>query len=167
MTNFGFTKFCEENNIRFIPTKVGDRFVLEEMLLEDYRFGGEQSGHIIMKKYATTGDGILTAVMVMERIVDSKLTLSRLASPVVMYPQVTVNVPVSDREKIINHPAVRTAKAALEAKLGDSGRILLRKSGTEPVLRVMVEAPDESLARSMAEELAASITAVSAQESKG
>ena len=167
MSNMGLYRALTAAGIDYEATTVGDRFVYENMQRNGHVLGGEQSGHIILRKYATTGDGILTAVMVMERIVDSKLTLSRLASPVVMYPQVTVNVPVSDREKIINHPAVRTAKAALEAKLGDSGRILLRKSGTEPVLRVMVEAPDESLARSMAEELAASITAVSAQESKG
>ncbi len=167
MSNMGLYRALAAAGIDYEETTVGDRFVYENMQRNGHVIGGEQSGHVILRKYATTGDGILTAIMVMERIVDSKLSLSRLASPVVMYPQVTINVPVDDREAAMNHSTVVAAKAALEARLEGTGRILLRKSGTEPVLRVMVQAPDEEASRAMAEELAATIRSVAAGGTKG
>ena len=122
------------------PTKVGDRYVLEEMLKEGYNLGGEQSGHIIFSKYATTGDGIITAIKMMEVMLAKKKTLGQLASPVVIYPQVLKNVRVTDKTEAQNDADVRAAVEAAAEKLGENGRILVRESGTEPVVRVMVEA---------------------------
>ncbi len=157
MTNFGFTKFCEENNIRFIPTKVGDRFVLEEMLLEDYRFGGEQSGHIIFTDHATTGDGQLTAIQLLDVMARSGKKLSELASVMTRYPQVMVNLTVSQEGKLrfYTDPHIKSAMDEAKKQLSDSGRIVVRPSGTEPLIRVMTEGMDkeqiETIANNVAE----------------
>lgn len=139
--------------MRYEQTAVGDRFVYENMVQNDYALGGEQSGHIILRKYATTGDGILTAIMLMEQIVESKQPLSVLAAPVTMYPQVSRSVRVPDKDAAVNHPAVRAAVDDVSRRLGDGGRILLRKSGTEPVVRVMVESESEETCRTCVEEV--------------
>ena len=154
MSNMGLYRALDAAGIGYVQTTVGDRFVYENMTEHGHVLGGEQAGHIILSKYATTGDGILTAIMLMERVVADKLPLSKLADPVVMYPQVTVNVRVPDKDAALTHPAVTAAYEDYTARLGRDGRMVLRKSGTEPVLRVMVEAPDEELCRSMAEEMA-------------
>lgn len=141
MTNLGFIKFCQENGINFIPTKVGDRYVLEEMLLEDYKLGGEQSGHVIFSDCATTGDGELTALRVLSVMYRESEKLSVLASVMKKYPQVMVNVKVSPEGKINFYTDSKVKKAIEKAKasLGDSGRVVVRVSGTEPLIRVMAE----------------------------
>ncbi len=156
MTNFGFTKFCEENNIKFIPTKVGDRFVLEEMLLEDYSFGGEQSGHVIFRDYATTGDGQLTALQLLSIIAKKKEKLSELASVMTRYPQVMVNVTVSSEGKLKFYTDSQVKEAIENAKtvLSDTGRIIVRPSGTEPLIRVMAEGLDMNLIEEQANSVA-------------
>ncbi len=143
MSNMGLYRALNGAGIDYVQTTVGDRFVYENMVENGHVIGGEQSGHIILRKYATTGDGILTAIMVMERIVDSKLPLSKLAEAVVMYPQITENLRVPDKDAVLNHPAVKEKLADCNARLGGDGRMLLRRSGTEPVVRVMVEAANE------------------------
>ena len=156
MTNFGFTKFCEQNDIRFIATKVGDRYVLEEMLLEDYRFGGEQSGHIIFKDYATTGDGQLSAVQLLSYIKRSGKTLSELKKVMTKYPQYIVNIRTTDAAKLAFYTD-DDIKAILEDgknKLGDTGRLVVRPSGTEPLIRVMTEGEDEKFTEAIAKQVA-------------
>ena len=125
--------------------KVGDRYVLERMIEAGYNLGGEQSGHIIFSKYATTGDGMLTAIKLMQVMLDRKKKLSELAAPVREYPQQLTNVEVDDKDATLSDPTVVAAVQAVTERLGDEGRILLRKSGTEPVLRVMVEAGTHEL----------------------
>ena len=156
MTNFGFTKFCEENNIRFIPTKVGDRFVLEEMLLEDYRFGGEQSGHIIFSDYATTGDGQLTALQLLDVIKRKNKKLSSLASVMTRYPQAIVNITVSSEGKLkfYTDSHIKEAIEKAKAQLSDNGRIVVRPSGTEPLIRVMTEGMDKVSIENIADSVA-------------
>lgn len=154
MSNSGFTASLAEAGIQCEQTTVGDRFVYECMQQNDYALGGEQSGHIIMKKYATTGDGLLTAIMLVEEICDTKQTLAALAAPVKRYPQYTCNIRVKDKDAALSDAAVRSEKDAVEALIGGKGRILLRKSGTEPVVRVMVECEDEILCRTYAERVA-------------
>ncbi len=154
MSNMGLWRALDDAGIESVKTTVGDRFVYECMADRGFVLGGEQSGHIILSKYATTGDGLLTAIMLMERIAESKLPLSKLAAPVVMYPQMTVNIPVADKDAAAAHPATVAALADITARLHGTGRILLRKSGTEPVLRVMVEAPSADICRQYAEEMA-------------
>lgn len=141
MTNLGFIKFCQANGINFIPTKVGDRYVLEEMLLEDYKLGGEQSGHVIFSDCATTGDGELTALKVLSVMYRESEKLSVLASVMKKYPQVMVNVKVSPEGKInfYTDSKVKSAIEKAKASLGDSGRVVVRVSGTEPLIRVMAE----------------------------
>ena len=157
MTNFGFGKFCEENGLRFIATKVGDRYVLEEMLLEDYSFGGEQSGHVIFRDFATTGDGQLTATQLLVMLRQSGKTLSELASVMTRYPQTMVNLKISAEGKIAFYTDREIAAKLDEAKqiLGKTGRIVVRPSGTEPLIRVMVEGSDieqiEAIARDVAD----------------
>jgi len=156
MTNFGFTKFCEQNDIRFIATKVGDRYVLEEMLLEDYRFGGEQSGHIIFKDYATTGDGQLSAVQLLSYIKRSGKKLSELKKVMTKYPQCIVNIRTTDAAKLAFYTD-DDIKAILEdgkSKLGDTGRLVVRPSGTEPLIRVMTEGEDEAFTEAIAKQVA-------------
>lgn len=141
MTNLGFIKFCQANGINFIPTKVGDRYVLEEMLLEDYKLGGEQSGHVIFGDCATTGDGELTALKVLSVMYRESEKLSELASVMKKYPQVMVNVKVSPEGKIKFYTDSKVKRAIEKAKesLGDTGRVVVRVSGTEPLIRVMAE----------------------------
>ena len=140
MSNFGLYKALDARGIGYEKTAVGDRYVYENMRANGHRIGGEQSGHIIFSKYATTGDGLLTAIKIMQVILDRKTTLSRLAEPCQMYPQVLKNVVVKDKDETMNDPRVKAEVKAAEERLGNSGRVLLRKSGTEPVLRVMAEA---------------------------
>lgn len=149
MSNFGLYKALDEAGISYEKTAVGDKYVYENMVQNGHRIGGEQSGHIIFSKYARTGDGILTSLKVMEVMLAKKLPLSKLAQPMTVYPQVLANVRVRDKQAAQNDPDVRTAVAQVEAELGDEGRILVRESGTEPVLRIMVEAPDEGWCRSL------------------
>ena len=140
MSNFGLYKAFDAVGIDYEKTAVGDKYVYECMSKNGYRLGGEQSGHIIFSKYATTGDGIITAITMMEVMLAKKKTLGQLASPVVIYPQVLKNVRVTDKTEAQNDADVRAAVEAAAEKLGENGRILVRESGTEPVVRVMVEA---------------------------
>ena len=157
MSNMGLYRALDSAGIDYVQTTVGDRYVYENMTANGFVLGGEQSGHVILRKYATTGDGLLTAIMVMERIMESKLPLSKLAEPVVMYPQITKNLRVSDKDAVLNHPAVREKLTDCSRRLGTDGRVLLRKSGTEPVVRVMVEAAEEGICEAFAEEMVAVI----------
>ncbi|MDD6855093.1 MAG: phosphoglucosamine mutase [Oscillospiraceae bacterium] len=140
MSNFGLYKAFDECGISYEKTKVGDKYVYENMMMNNYRLGGEQSGHIIFSRYASTGDGILTSLKVMEAMLAKKKTLSQLCEGFTFYPQVLKNVRVDDKAAAQNDPAVQKAVADVAAKLGSTGRILVRESGTEPVIRVMVEA---------------------------
>ncbi len=144
MSNSGFVASLKEAGIKCAETAVGDRFVYECMQENDYALGGEQSGHIILKKYATTGDGLLTAIMVAEEICDSKLTLAKLAEPVKLYPQLTKNVRVKDKTAAVTDAEVLAEVKAVEELINGKGRVLLRQSGTEPVVRVMVESEDST-----------------------
>lgn len=140
MSNMGLYKALDELGIGYEKTKVGDKYVAESMRANGHILGGEQSGHIIFGRLANSGDGILTAIKIMEAMCESKQPLSVLAAPVVMYPQLLKNVVVDDKDETLNCAEVKAAVAEVEEKLGTEGRVLLRKSGTEPVLRVMVEA---------------------------
>ena len=141
MSNFGLYKALDEIGVGYEKTAVGDKYVYENMRENGHYIGGEQSGHIIFSKYATTGDGMLTAIKIMQVMIDKKMPLSKLIKPVTIYPQVLKNVRVTDKDAALSNPAVQAEAEAVERRLGGNGRILLRKSGTEPVLRVMVEAP--------------------------
>lgn len=145
MSNLGLYKACDREGIKYEKTAVGDKYVAENMMANGHRIGGEQSGHIIFSKYATTGDGILTSLMVMEVLMEKKQPLSVLASEVVIYPQVLKNVRVANKKEARENPAVIAAVKEVEETLGDDGRILVRESGTEPVIRVMVEAATQAL----------------------
>lgn len=145
MSNLGLYRALDGAGIRYEQTTVGDRYVYENMREHGYSIGGEQSGHIILSKYATTGDGILTAIKIMEAVIASKSTLSKLAEPVKMLPQVTKNIRVSDKRAVREDADVAKSVSLVKEKLGKSGRILLRESGTEPVVRIMVEAETEEL----------------------
>lgn len=140
MSNFGLYKALDAANIQYAKTAVGDKYVYENMVKNGHRIGGEQSGHIIFSKYANTGDGILTAIKIMEVILEKKMPLSKLASPVKIYPQVLKNVRVTSKPEAQNDPDVQAAVQSVADSLGDTGRILVRESGTEPLIRVMVEA---------------------------
>lgn len=156
MTNFGFPKFCEANDIQFIATKVGDRYVLEEMLIGDYSFGGEQSGHIIFRDFATTGDGQLTATQLLCLLKRAKKPLSELASVMTRYPQTMINITVSAEGKLAFYTDQKVNAKIDEVKdtLGNTGRILVRPSGTEPMIRVMVEGSDEAQIEVLANDVA-------------
>ena len=143
MSNFGLYKALDELGIGYAKTPVGDKYVYEYMAKNSCRIGGEQSGHIIFSKYATTGDGILTSLKMMEVMLARKKKLSELAAPFKVYPQVLENVRVSDKKAAQSDPDVQAAVAKVAEALGDTGRILVRESGTEPVVRVMVEAPEK------------------------
>lgn len=153
MSNFGLYKALDEIGIEYAKTAVGDRFVYEYMSEHGHSIGGEQSGHIIFSKYATTGDGILTSLKIMQAMIDKKSSLSRLAAPVTVYPQVIKNTKVADKAAVRSDAEVLAAVKAVESKLGKDGRILLRESGTEPVVRVMVEAESETLCNEYADEV--------------
>ena len=140
MSNSGFFKSLEKAGLRCEQTAVGDRFVYECMQNNDYSLGGEQSGHIIVKKYATTGDGILTAIMLLEEICDSKQTLAKLCEPVTLYPQYIKNIRVKDKNQTVNDEVVLQSVKEVDALIAGNGRVLLRQSGTEPVIRIMIEA---------------------------
>ena len=142
MSNFGLYKALERENINYVQTKVGDKYVYENMSANGHCLGGEQSGHIIFSKHATTGDGILTSLKVMEVMLEKKESLAKLASEVSIYPQVLKNVRVFDKQKAQDDEKVQEEVKKVSEVLGNTGRILLRQSGTEPVVRVMVEAPD-------------------------
>ena len=147
MSNFGLYKAFDELGINYAKTKVGDKYVYEYMTEHDCRLGGEQSGHIIFSKYATTGDGILTRLKIMEAMIANKAKLSELAAPLKIYPQMLINVRVASKPEAQNDPIVKAKVEEVAEKLGNTGRILVRESGTEPVIRVMVEAEDEAICK--------------------
>jgi phosphoglucosamine mutase len=157
MSNSGFVASLNKIGIKCVQTKVGDRFVYECMQEKGYSIGGEQSGHIIMKKYATTGDGLLTAIMVAEEICDSKSSLSTLVENVTLYPQYLKNVRVKDKDAVMNDKDVLASLDEVEALIAGNGRALLRQSGTEPLIRVMIEAEPEEKCREYAEIIANAI----------
>lgn len=155
MTNLGFVKCCEANGIHFEATKVGDRYVLEEMLLENYSFGGEQSGHVIFRDFATTGDGQLTAAQLLSILKQREAKLSSLKTVMERYPQTMVNIKVSPEGKLAFHtdPKVKKAIQQATATLNGEGRVIVRPSGTEPLLRVMVEGRDLALIEKLANDI--------------
>lgn len=155
MSNLGLHRAMAEHGIRVETTAVGDRYVLERMNESGFSLGGEQSGHVIMSDFATTGDGLLTGLHLAAEMVRQGKTLAELASVMTVYPQVLINVSGVDRTRVADDPGVTDAVAAATAELGDSGRVLLRPSGTEPLVRVMVEAASEDDAKRHAETLAA------------
>ena len=140
MSNFGLYKAFDAAGIDYEKTDVGDKYVYENMMANGHRLGGEQSGHIIFSKYASTGDGILTSIKMMEVILERKTSLSKLAAPLKIYPQVLKNIRVNSKPEAQNDPDDQAVVAKAARELGDNGRILVRESGTEPVIRVMVEA---------------------------
>ncbi len=142
MSNLGLYKALDAAEINYEKTSVGDKYIWENMALTGNALGGENSGHVILKKYATTGDGILTAIKIMEAVISNKTTLSRLAAPVVLCAQKTVNVKVFDKKKAVQNERVRKEVEKIEKEFGGLGRILLRESGTEPVVRIMCECDD-------------------------
>ena len=156
LTNLGFAKFCEAHGIRFAATKVGDRYVLEEMELEGYTLGGEQSGHVIFRDFATTGDGQLTALQLLCLLKRCQKPLAELAAVMTRLPQVMENVQVSPEGKLefYNSDAIKAAIREKKDLLGDEGRVLVRISGTEPLIRVMVEGQNELQIRRIAADLA-------------
>lgn len=154
MSNLGLHIAMREHGITVRQTAVGDRYVLEDMNANGYALGGEQSGHVIMSEFATTGDGLLTGLHLVAEMARQKKTLAELASVMTVYPQVLTNVPGVDKDRVADDQGVQDAVRAVEQALGDTGRVLLRKSGTEPLVRVMVEAPDAASAQSYAQQLA-------------
>jgi phosphoglucosamine mutase len=154
MSNLGLLQALRRENVTVLQTKVGDRYVLEAMKARGYSLGGEQSGHVIMSDHATTGDGILTALHVVARMAEKQTPLATLAQVMDRLPQVLVNVPNVDRSRTDQDGILAAAVAEAEADLGDGGRVLLRPSGTEPLVRVMVEAGTAEHARAVADSLA-------------
>ena len=159
MSNLGLSRAMAEHGITVIQTKVGDRYVLEALAQHGLSLGGEQSGHIIFQEHATTGDGILTGLQLAAEMVRTGRTLAELADVMTVFPQVLINVRGVDRTRVHDSAPLAEAVAAEEALLGDSGRVLLRASGTEPMVRVMVEAADQETAQAVAERLAAIVSA--------
>ena len=157
MSNFGLYKAFDELGIGYAKTAVGDKYVYEYMQRTGCRLGGEQSGHIIFSKYASTGDGILTSLKMMEAMIAKKATMSQLCSGLAIYPQILENVRVSDKATAQTDEDVQAAVAEIAAKLGDSGRILVRESGTEPVIRVMVEAETTEICREYVDHVVSTI----------
>jgi phosphoglucosamine mutase len=157
MSNLGLHIAMRAAGIEVRTTSVGDRYVLEEMRAGGYTLGGEQSGHIVLPAFGTTGDGIVTGLRLMSRMAQTASSLETLVAPMRTLPQVLINVEVTDKTTVAEAPSVRSAVALAEAELGDSGRILLRPSGTEQVVRVMVEAADEDTARQLAVRVAESV----------
>ena len=154
MSNLGFVHAMEREGIEVVATAVGDRYVLEAMRIGSYSLGGEQSGHVIMSEHATTGDGVLTALHVAASMITTGRSLADLAAVMTRLPQVLVNVPDVDKARADSDPVLQGEVAVAAAKLGDTGRVLLRQSGTEPLVRVMVEAPTSQQAADIAEHLA-------------
>ncbi len=159
MSNFGLFRAFDEIGIDYAKTAVGDKYVYEYMKEHGCILGGEQSGHIIFSKYASTGDGILTSLKIMQVIMSKKQKLSELAAPFVVFPQVLENVRVKDKPAAQNDPDVQAAVKAASEALGDTGRILVRESGTEPVIRVMAEAPSEDICRKHVDDIVSVIRA--------
>ena len=153
MSNLGFHHAMRDAGITVHATAVGDRYVLEAMRAGGYSLGGEQSGHVVFAESATTGDGLLTALVLLERVAATGASLAELAAVMTRLPQVLINVRAA--RELAGHPAVRGEADRVAAELGDSGRVLLRASGTEPLVRVMVEATTPEVARSSAERIAA------------
>ncbi len=160
MSNLGLHLAMREQGVRVRTTKVGDRYVLEELRSGGYSLGGEQSGHVVLPSYATTGDGLLTALRLMARVVQAGQPLAELASVMRRLPQVLVNVRVADKTAVARDNAVSEAVAAVQAELGEAGRVLLRPSGTEQLVRVMVEAATHEVAESAARRLAGVVSSV-------
>jgi phosphoglucosamine mutase len=159
MSNLGFMLAMKKAGIKVITASVGDRYVLEKMIEGDYSLGGEQSGHVIIRDFANTGDGILTALALAQEVASSGKSLAELASAMQRFPQVLINVPGVAKDKLAGSSVVTAAVAAAEQKLGEEGRVLLRASGTEPLIRVMVEASSDNLAQEIASSLAAVVKA--------
>lgn len=157
MSNLGLLRALEEEGISCIQTTVGDRYVLDAMIQHDCSIGGESSGHTILRKYASTGDGILTAIMLTETMMDTHLPMSKLAAPVTMFPQTLTNVPVTDKTAAARDERVLNTVHQWEEKLGKRGRILLRESGTEPLIRVLVECDDSHLCEECSHQIVAQL----------
>ncbi|MCM1273059.1 MAG: phosphoglucosamine mutase [Clostridium sp.] len=151
MSNIGLYKALDAEGIKYEKTTVGDKYVYECMLENGYVLGGEQSGHIIFSKYARTGDGVLTSLKLMEVVIESKAAMSELTRNLKIYPQLLINVKVADKKPVMNDADVLKATDDVAKRLGDNGRVLLRESGTEPVVRVMVEAETDEICRECAE----------------
>ena len=154
MSNLGFMHAMAESGIEVVTTAVGDRYVLEAMLQSDFNLGGEQSGHVIMRDHANTGDGLLTALQILAEVKRSGQTLQELSRVMVRFPQVLINVKNVAKERLASSTVIAEAVKAAEAELGSNGRVLLRASGTEPLVRVMIEAQSDAVAQSVAEKLA-------------
>jgi len=154
MSNLGFLKKMENEGVIVEIAQVGDRYVLEQMLDHEIYYGGEQSGHIILRKFATTGDGILTALHILELIANGEASAGNLSEIFTSYPQVLLNIPVTNKEQVLTSAELKIATKSAESDLGNDGRILIRASGTEPLIRVMVEADTQSKADVMARKLA-------------
>ena len=156
MSNLGLKKFCKENDINFVQTKVGDRYVLENMLENDYNIGGEQSGHIIFLDYNPTGDGILTSLMLIRVLLEKNEKPSKLTQIIKIYPQVLINAKVNSEKKYNydKNEKILEKIAILNEEFKDNGRVLIRASGTEPLIRVMIEGENQEYITKKAEELA-------------
>jgi phosphoglucosamine mutase len=154
MSNLGLRIAMKQAEIDLIETKVGDRYVLEVIREGGYTLGGEQSGHLIFSRFASTGDGILTGLQLLAQMKSTGKSLKELAAVMSVYPQVLINVPGVDKSKVDSDPELKKAVSEAEAELGENGRVLLRASGTEPLVRVMVEAKDAGSAQSWAERIA-------------
>ncbi|WP_103342440.1 phosphoglucosamine mutase [Amycolatopsis sp. CA-126428] len=161
MSNLGLHLAMKAHGITVVTAAVGDRYVLEELRAGGFALGGEQSGHVVLPAHATTGDGLLTALRMMSRMAETGKSLADLAAVMNRLPQVLVNVPVADKAAVAGSSEVRTAVGEVEAELGEEGRVLLRPSGTEQLVRVMVEAPAQSTAQAAADRLAGVVSAVS------
>ena len=155
MSNLGLNKFAEKEGLNFIQTKVGDRYVLEEMLKSGYNLGGEQSGHVILLDYNPTGDGILTSLMLIQAILESGKKASELGSIVQKYPQVLINAKVDSDKKYDyeKNVEIKNAIEKLEKEFSGNGRVLIRPSGTEPLVRVMIEGKDKEVIREKAQKI--------------
>ena len=160
MSNLGLKLAMKREGISMVETKVGDRYVLEALDEGSYSLGGEQSGHVVIPEWGTTGDGILTGLQLMKRMATTGKSLQELASVVTVLPQVLINVPVANKAAILKSDEVHAAQAQAEEELGEAGRVLLRPSGTEELFRVMVEAPTKEIARKTAGRIAAVVASV-------
>lgn len=157
MSNLGLYKALDREGISYEKTSVGDKYVCENMMTNGYSLGGEQSGHIIFSRHASTGDGILTSLMLMEALVEKKARLKDLADEVQIFPQILQNVRVADKKAARDNQRVQRAVAKVEKALGQEGRILVRESGTEPLIRVMVEASSQEECRKYVQEVVQAI----------
>lgn len=153
MSNLGLFKALEKADVNYVKTTVGDKYVNEKLVRNGYSLGGEQSGHIIFSKHATTGDGILTSLMIMEAILEQKTTLANLSNKITMYPQKVKNILVNDKKAVVKNEMVLKMKDKIIRELGEEGRILIRESGTEPVIRIMIEANSDQLCDNYIEQM--------------